>query len=237
MTMIGGIVLCRMDSRRLPGKTLREVRGRPLLWYVLARCRAFSALQDRLVVATTDRPVDDPIAAFCEEHGYQCYRGATDDVAGRLLAAAMWSGTDWFFRLNGDSPFVDPQLLAEAWRTSQTGEYDFVTNLAPRSFPYGVSVELVQTEVYAAARPRMSDPRHLEHPTLFLYENLHYFRYYNMLLEGENLSGVRLTVDTEEDCLSFVQAVDALGDRWPHFSFRQAADWYRARKPGLRPHG
>jgi spore coat polysaccharide biosynthesis protein SpsF (cytidylyltransferase family) len=188
-----------------------------------------------LVVATTDRPVDDPIVAFCGEHGYQCYRGPTEDVSGRLLGAATELGLDWFYRLNGDSPYVDPALLAEAWRIACGGEYDLVTNLAPRSFPYGISVELIRTGAYAIARRGMTEPRHLEHATLFLYEHLHYFRYYNMLLEGEDQSGVRLTVDTEEDYAFFVQAVNALGSRWPDFSFREAVELYRARRTDPRP--
>jgi spore coat polysaccharide biosynthesis protein SpsF len=235
MAKLGGIVVSRMDSQRLPGKTLREVRGKPLLWYVLARCRAFFAPGHQLIVATTDRSVDDPIAWFCGEHGFQCYRGATDDVSGRLLGAATEFGIDWFFRLNGDSPYVDPALLAEAWRIARGGEYDFVTNLAPRSFPYGISVELIRTGAYAIARRGMIEPRHMEHATLFLYEHLHYFRYYNMLLEGEDLSGVRLTVDTEEDYAFFVRAVNALGSRWPHFSFRKAVELYGARRADPRP--
>lgn len=226
MNKLGGIVLCRMDSTRLAGKTLRLMLGKPLLWYVLARCRAISALEQHLVVATTDRAIDDPIEQFCGEHGYQCYRGATNDVAGRLLAAARQYGFEWFFRLNGDSPFVDPALLDEAWRIASTGQYEMITNLAPRSYPYGISVELLQTAAYARARAKMNDPHHLEHATLFLYEYRHYFRYYNMLLEGENLSSVRLTVDTEEDFLFFERAVMALKENWPHFSFRQAVDLY-----------
>lgn len=226
---VGGIIACRMDSRRLPGKVLRPVRSRPLLWYVVTRCRQVPELAQTLAVATTEREVDHPIVQFCQEHGLLVYRGATNDVAGRLLAAAQQYDFDWFFRLNGDSPFVEPSLLGEAWRIAAAGRppLDFVTNLLPRSYPYGVSVELLRTEAFAAARREMSEPAHLEHVTLFLYSHLERFRYYNLLRVDGDVSGVRLTIDTGEDLERFDSALGLLGERWAEASYTEAMTLYR----------
>ena len=88
-------VLARMDSTRLPGKALMELGGRPLLGLVLDRVRrAYRA--ERVVVATTDRAIDDPIAEFTAQEATRSprspstvplslFRGDCDDVAGRIL--------------------------------------------------------------------------------------------------------------------------------------------------------
>ena len=47
------VTAVRMGSSRLPGKTLIDVDGRPLLGHLLDRLRASESL-DELVVATTD---------------------------------------------------------------------------------------------------------------------------------------------------------------------------------------
>src|SRR6187401_1254787 len=141
----GAIVVARLDSRRLPGKVLADIGGEPLLWYVISRVQLVRAFEGRVVIATSDRPVDDPLADCCQARGWPVFRGSADDVAGRLLACAEHHGWEWFARINGDSPLTDPELLGEACEVASFDDHDFVTNLQPRSFPYGVSAELLRT--------------------------------------------------------------------------------------------
>lgn len=223
---LGGLIVCRLDSRRLPGKVLREVHQRPLLAYAIERCRKIVALGGVLVVATTDRQIDDPIAHFSAESRLPLFRGDEQDVAGRLLECARSFGLEWFFRLNADSPFVEPSLLAEAWQVAARGGCDFVTNLLPRSYPYGVSVELIRTEAFERAYRQMTDTADREHVTRFLYRNIHAFRYVNLAREGRDLSALRLTVDTPEDFELFARAVETLGDRWSEVSYLDAVAFY-----------
>ncbi len=222
----GGIVLCRMDSRRLPGKALRRVSGRPLLWYVLSRCRLVPQLTDALIVATSDRPVDDPIAAYAESIGVPVFRGPVDDVAGRALACARRHGFDAFFRLNGDSPFVESALLAEAVAAFRREAVDLVTNLLPRSWPYGISVELVSTTAFERAMQLMCTDAQREHVTKVLYESIDQFRYVNLPFGGGDLSHVRMTVDTPEDWRRFEEFVARHAVDWPHFTTEHAIEYF-----------
>ncbi len=62
---VRAIVQARMLSRRLRGKSLISVAGRPLLTRVLERLAAMSFI-DEIVVATTPDAADEPIvAAVC----------------------------------------------------------------------------------------------------------------------------------------------------------------------------
>jgi len=213
-----------MDSRRLPGKTLRPVLGRPLLWYVLERCRRCPQFDGALVVATSDRTVDDPIAQFCQEQGVSVYRGATDDVAGRVLGAARREGWDGFYRLNGDSPFVDSDLIRQAHQAMAADALDLVTNVRPRSYPYGVSVELIRTETLDRIHDQFGDENR-EHVTQYLYQSLDRFRYRNLSRSGDDLSDVRLTVDTAEDFERFCRMAAGLGRPWHQVSYQDAVEF------------
>ena len=73
-----------------------------------------------IVLATSDRPIDDPLAAFAAANELALFRGDPDDVAGRALACAERFGLDYFARVNGDSPFLEPALLGEAIRRATT---------------------------------------------------------------------------------------------------------------------
>ena len=218
----GAIILCRLDSRRLPGKALHQVGGRPLIDFALQRCRAVAALEGNIVLATSTRDVDDPLADFARENGLWLFRGPTDDVAGRVLACARQFGFRYFVRVNGDSPFLDPSLVDQAVRLAEAGGLDLVTNLVPRSFPYGVSVEVVRTEAFADAFPQMTRPDHREHVTKYLYEQIGLFRYANITCPAGDWSRVRLTVDTPEDLDWFGRMVARFGDDMDRLSYAEA---------------
>ena len=137
------LLLARLDSRRLPGKGLVDLGGRPLLGRTVDRIRRCSAVAD-IVLATSDRSVDDPLAAFAAAEDIPCYRGDAADVAGRCLAAMDAHGLDWFIRICGDSPFLDPAVTdAVAKAFVSAPEPDIATNVHPRGFPIGASAEAV----------------------------------------------------------------------------------------------
>src|SRR5215213_6388455 len=81
------LIQARMGSRRLPGKMLADVGGRPLLARLVERIRPAQTL-DAIVVATTRLPEDDAIADLAGRLGAGCSRGAVGDVLDRLYEAA-----------------------------------------------------------------------------------------------------------------------------------------------------
>jgi spore coat polysaccharide biosynthesis protein SpsF (cytidylyltransferase family) len=223
----GAIIVARMDSRRLAGKVLAACEGAPLLWYVVSRVRLVKAFEDRVVVATSDRPVDDPLAAHCQAQGWPFFRGSADDVAGRLLAGADHFGLDWFARINADSPLTDPELLGEACEVAQLDDHDFVTNLQPRSYPYGVSVELIRTNFFRQAYARFRGPQDHEHVTRYLYDHLPQIRYANIVRRGEDLSGQRLTIDTPEDLEAFRSFLASQRRDWLDVTYADAVRFFK----------
>jgi spore coat polysaccharide biosynthesis protein SpsF (cytidylyltransferase family) len=216
--------LCRLDARRLPGKPLAEVGGRPLLWYVLHRLQAVPGLADAIVLATTDRPVDDPLAAYAEANGLPVFRGSLDDVAGRMLACAEAYRFDRIFRINADSPFVDPDLISQACDIAGKAEHDIVTNLCPRTFPYGVAVENLSVAAFARGYGSITDAADLEHATQYFYRHPDDFTLYNIRCPHGDLSRHRLTVDTAEDLEAFGRFVAGIEGDWVDATYQIAAN-------------
>ena len=62
---IAAIVQARFGSTRLPGKILKEIYHKPMLWHVVNRL-SHSKLIERTIVATTNLAEDDPVQEFCE---------------------------------------------------------------------------------------------------------------------------------------------------------------------------
>ncbi len=102
-----GIIQARMGSSRLPGKVLEDIGGKPMLTRVVVRARRARTL-GQVVVATTTDLGDDPIADYCKQHGFPCYRGHPSDVLDRYYQAACRYDAKTIVRLTADCPVIDP---------------------------------------------------------------------------------------------------------------------------------
>ncbi len=210
---IGVVLLCRYESRRLPGKILKEIRGRTVLSYIAERIRR-GAGDRQLVVATSEHPSDDPIASYCARAGLECHRGPLDDVAARFLGCAESRGWDYAVRVNGDNLFLDSETLLAMLAIAETGVYDLVTNVPGRRFPYGMSVEIVRTEFYRQAMQATSEPSHREHVTSWLYEHPTLgTRYVFPNRVCPEAAGLPLALDTTEDLVRAERILERAGPR------------------------
>lgn len=207
----GIIILCRYNSQRLPGKILMELGGRTVLGLILDRIN--KAVPDRpVVVATSDEASDDPIADYCRRAGVACFRGSLDDVAGRFLECAEKNGWDYAVRINGDNVFVDQRTLAEMTAIADTGVFDLVTNVPGRTFPYGMSVEVVRTAFYRDQMAAVSDMGHREHVTSWLYDNPDIGnRYLYRNLRCPAATGLDLALDDADDLDRISAVLDVAG--------------------------
>jgi spore coat polysaccharide biosynthesis protein SpsF len=218
-----------MTSERLPGKVLTPVAGRPLLQYLLerlTRCRELS----QTVVLTSDQASDDPVAALCWQFGVECFRGDLLNVARRFGDALEHYGWDAFVRISGDSPLLDQTLVDRAITLFRQAKFDLVTNVMPRSWPPGQSVEILRADVFHRTLSALDKPHHREHVTPYFYENQSRFKIFNIVSDRQ-LTAVRLSVDTKADLDMFARIVARM-DR-PHWEYGLAEilDFHRQVAP------
>lgn len=211
-----GIIVGRMDSSRFPGKMIQPLCDRPLITFIIDRVKMISSL-DCLVVATTDRTIDDIIVEYSEKCGVDIFRGSTQDVASRFLDCATKYNSDYFVRFNGDSPCVDIDLINIGIDLCSKG-YDIITNIPSRTFSYGISLEIIKTKTFRRIYPLM-DVSDREHVTSYFYKNLSDFSMFEVLNQGNQHSDFRFTVDTPEDLERLNQFLKDDPDR----SWRDAA--------------
>lgn len=195
--MLLAILQARMSSRRLPGKVLKPILGQPMLFRQIERVRRSRSI-DRLIVATSRHPSDDPLAQACAEAGIPCFRGDLDDVLGRFLAAAEPHAPEAVMRLTGDCPLADWTVIDAVADLYRRSDCDYASNITPPTFPDGLDVEVVRYSALQEAAASTQVPYDREHVTQFVYDRPERFRHATLRLEHD-LSRLRFTVDTPAD--------------------------------------
>ena len=212
------IIQARLSSTRLPGKVLRDLCGKPMLARQLERVAA-CRLIDNLIVATSDEPSDDPLAAFCSDLGMPCYRGSLHDVLSRFHGAARAHGpNDHIVRLTGDCPLSDPAVIDACIALHLANGADYTSNCVVRTYPNGLDVEVMKfAALDDAAREADTQFEH-EHVTPFINTQPERFAQ-DALRYVDNLSALRWTVDTVADFEFAARVFAELLPVNPHFGW------------------
>jgi len=223
---IVAILQARMSSSRLPGKVLAPILGRPMLARQIDRVRRSRSI-DRLVVATSDRADDAPIAALCEREGVECFRGSLDDVLDRFYRCALHHRATHVVRLTGDCPLADPDLIDALVDMYLGANVDYASNCRPPTLPDGLDAEVFGMQALEQAWREASDPFEREHVVPFIIRRPERFRVANWTWT-EDLSAMRWTVDRSED-LEFARRIfESLCPASPEFGFRDVLALIRA---------
>lgn len=196
------IIQARMGSTRLPGKIMKELAGRPMLWHVADRCRR-SRMANLVIIATTIQTEDDAVEEFCRVYDFLCSRGSAEDVLARYYGVARAYGVKTIVRVTSDCPFIDPGIIDVSIGAFQKNKCDYISNVVPgeRTFPRGLDAEVFSFEALAKAHQSASEPYEREHVTPYIWENKR-----KEFLIGPTITAVpeyarnyRLTVDYPED--------------------------------------
>jgi spore coat polysaccharide biosynthesis protein SpsF len=194
----GLVIFARLDSTRLPVKVLREVAGRPLLGRVIDQARRVPG-ELSLVVATSDRIVDDPIVAFAKAEDVPIFRGPVGTLA-RAVQCARAHGFKAVARICGDSPFMQPDIFDVLINKLHDENLDIATNVFPRSFPIGISAEVIATAALARVEARATDPDDRDEDcTRYFYSHPEEFCMTNVAMAGPGRADLSLAVDTAAD--------------------------------------
>ena len=214
--MVLAIVQARVSSTRLPGKVLKPILGRPMLWRQLERLKHANRI-DQLLVATSDQPDDRQLVGMCADFGVACFCGSLDDVLDRFYKAALSVGADTIVRLTGDCPIIDAEVVDNVIEYFQKVECDYATNTNPPTYPDGLDVEVMRFDCLETAWREATLVSEREHVTPFIRSRPERFRLAN-IIHDTDLSHLRWTVDEPEDFEFVTKVFEALYPDNPTFT-------------------
>jgi spore coat polysaccharide biosynthesis protein SpsF len=192
------VIQARMSSSRFPEKVLSPLCGTPMLLWTINYCRKINL---PLFVLTSTDYSDDQLVGVLEKNDVNYHRGSLENVISRYLSFMREHQVKKVVRISGDSPLISPDVISKV--IAQDQEYadaDLTTNIFPRSFPKGQSVEVIPRKSLELVIDRNLSESDIEHVTPYFYANSKEFKI-NNLDNGEDLSFINLSVDTKEDLL------------------------------------
>jgi glutamate-1-semialdehyde 2,1-aminomutase len=209
------IVQARMGSTRLPDKVMRPINGVPMIELLLGRL-ARATRVDRIMLATSVDPRNEPLVAHVRALGFDVFQGSEHDVLDRFYQAALTSHPDTVVRVTGDCPLIDPELVDRLIDMRQSSGVDYQANVIPPTYPDGLDVEVFTFEALERSAREATTERDREHVTLFIRESGR-FTTANLAHESD-CSHERWTVDEAAD-------LDVIGHVFSHFHPRTDFSW------------
>ncbi len=192
------IVQARTSSKRFKNKVLFPIYEKPLIQHVIFRIKK-SLLIKNIIVATSKNKEDDKLVNFLKKIKIKFYRGDLNNVALRLYKLAKMQKVNYFIRISGDSPLIDKSIINRMIKIlrESNNKYDLITNVFPRSFPKGQSVEIIKTSIIEKNIHKFTK-MDKEHVTNYFYKNHKHFKIKNFSLKTKK-NKINLSVDTKHD--------------------------------------
>jgi len=210
-----------MSSSRLPGKVMLPLLGESLLYRMIERLK-MGRHQSEIVIATSGEKEDDIIEQESFKIGVPCFRGSLNNLLDRHFQAAKLYDADIVLKIPSDCPLIDPRIIDRVldFYFEHPGQFDYVSNLHPATFPDGNDVEVMTMACIEKTWREASRTLELEHTTPYIWENPDKFKIGNVSWDtGKDYSmSHRFTIDYMADYGFILAVFEELYPVKPNFS-------------------
>ena len=166
------ILQARMGSTRLPGKSMMDLAGAPLLARIIERVKRCTR-PHAVLVATTRKSEDDALAELARDWGVEVFRGSENDLVDRYREASRAAGAEIVVRLPADNATPEPSEIDRIIDFHRSSASVFSTNLAQafgNGYPDGIGAEVFDCWALDEVWRNGTDPRQREHVHLNFFD-------------------------------------------------------------------
>lgn len=226
-----------MGSTRLPGKSMMDLAGEPLVGRLLERVKRCQRV-DEIVLAIPDTSNNSVLGDLGRNHEVTVFAGSENDLVERYYQAAVASKADVIGRLPADNPTPEPSEIDRIVdHHLSLGRRGFSSNLSvigDSKYPDGIGAEMFDFSLLAEAREHHADPQQREHV------HLNFFNYSKQQAVDENWCPIStvmcptefrrpdlvLDVNTQEQYEFMSRLYNDLYPQNPNFHITDIIRWY-----------
>jgi spore coat polysaccharide biosynthesis protein SpsF len=167
------IIQARMGSKRLPGKSMMDLAGAPLVGRILERVKRCCKLDD-ILLAIPDSKEDAVLVGLGKRYGVKVFVGSENDLVERYYQAALLSRAEIITRLPADNPTPEPaeidRIVNHHLSLGRRGFSSNLTAIGDSDYPDGIGAEVFDFSLLKEAREIHNEPRQREHVHLNFYD-------------------------------------------------------------------
>lgn len=231
------ILQARMGSTRLPGKSMLNLAGEPLVGRILERVKRCKKL-DEIVLAIPNDKQNEPLGLLAIRYGVKVFAGSENDLVDRYYQAALVSDADVVVRIPADNPTPQPEeidrIIEHHLSLNRRGFSSNLSVIEDSGYPDGIGAEVFDLSLLADVHKTVSDPFKREHV------HLNFFNYDTGEAVDTDwcpISTVQcpkefrrpdliLDVNTKEQYDFMVDLYEALYLKDPNFDILDIINWY-----------
>ena len=231
------ILQARMGSARLPGKSMMDLAGEPLVARILERVKRCTKLDD-IVLAIPDTDQNKPLSMLANKYGVKVFAGSENDLVDRYYQAALLNQANVIVRIPADNTTPQPEeidrIIDHHLSLNRPGFSSNLSVIDDSGYPDGIGAEVFDFSLLADVKKKVRDPFKREHV------HLNFYNYETGEAVDANwcpISTVQcpqefrrpdliLDVNTKDQYDFMVQLYDALYYKNSHFNITDIISWY-----------
>jgi spore coat polysaccharide biosynthesis protein SpsF len=234
---VAAIIQARMGSTRLPGKSLMNLAGEPLVGRLLERVKS-AKLLDAIILAIPETQENKVLQDLAKHYQVGVFLGSEDDVLDRYYQAALSVGATYVVRIPADNPTPQgseiDRIIQHHFDLNRPGFSSNLAQIFDSGYPDGIGAEIFDFDLLEDAWEKEVDPEKREHV------HLNFFDYATQRVVDESWCPVStiqcpiefarpdiiLDVNTLEQYKYMSMLYDNLYPKNPNFGIMEIIKWH-----------
>lgn len=193
-----------MGSSRLPGKAIKKISNKTIIELIFERLKNISNI-DKIILVTGSIEQNKPLIDEAQKINLDYFCGNEENILDRFYNASKKFPSDNIIRVLADCPLIDFELIDSSLKIFQKNNFDMLSIARKRTFPHGLDFEIFKKNALEISwKDKLNEIGNIDkflttfiNPVKHLLEDKKFINY--DLINNENLSNIRLTVDFPED--------------------------------------
>ena len=191
---VGIALIARLKSQRLKQKVLKKFSKNSIIEDLYSRLLTTNKISS-IHLATSNLEEDAPLVSILGTE--KSFVGHPISVIDRMLSLARREKVGGIFRVTGDNPFTDPDLIDRMVELFSEHDLDYVR---ANNVPFGVSAELFSTRYLWELYLNMDNPLNSEYLSWFVLNDEKARKgCFNFIPKDDRTRFVNLSIDYSKD--------------------------------------
>jgi len=190
-------VQARITSKRFTKKIFAKINGKKIIEILIAKLKKIKHI-DKIVFLIPDTKKNKDLSKLLEKLNIEVFKGSENNVLERYYLAAKKYNVKNIIRITSDCPLIDIKLSQKIIKKFLSGDYNYVSNTDPPTFPDGMDIEIFKFKTLEQAWKNSKTKAEKEHVTVYMKKNEK--KKFN-IKSDKDLSKIRITLDYKEDLI------------------------------------